>query len=420
MGQVAKTFRALASRNFRNLYFSSLIAHVGTWIHRAGQDWLVVEISDGSPAALGTVAGLQFLPLALFGLFAGLIVDRYDKRVVLAVATAVQLCASVTIGVLVLTNTITLELLYVLSFIFGTGTAFELPTRQAFVSELVPKASVSNAVSLNSLGFNVGRSIGPVLAGFLIATVWHHVGPLYIIHACTTLATLVVLPTLRRADYISFTPAPSGSKISEGIRYVLDRPDLSLVVVICIFAGLFSLNFQLLIAMLAKHDLGIAADGFGLLSSMIAIGAIAGATTAARLQRARLRYLVAAASLLGLLVATAALVPNIIAFGILMIPLGFCSLFVMATSNGLMQISSKPSIRGRLMSIYVVVIFSGTPVAAPIVGFLGDLIGVRAAIASGGLLLTLVSVLGSLLCARRLDVRPPWSKVDPELPPPTF
>ncbi|GAB3597059.1 MFS transporter [Microbacterium tumbae] len=407
-----RLFRALTIRNYRVMFFGSFIAHTGTWMHRVAQDWLVVELSDGSPEALGLVAAVQFLPLPLVGLFAGLLVDRVDKRYVLAAAVAVQLLVTIAISVLVLTATMTLAALAALSFVFGVATAFELPSRQSFVTELVPNPLVSNAVSLNSLSFNIGRSVGPAVAGFLLATVWNEVGPLYLVFCASTLATFVSLLLLRARDFVDRVVAPRGSSIGQALRYVRERPDLSLAVVVILFAGLFCLNFQVLIAMLARHDLAIGAGTFGVLSSVLAVGAMAGAVTAASLPRPRLRLLTISSAVLGMLVATAALSPTPLVLGIVLVPLGFTALLVLTSSNAVMQLAAPPTMRGRLMSVYVVVMFSGTPLGAPVVGYLGGLIGARWAIASGGIALTIATIVAALVCLKRLERRPPTTETD--------
>jgi len=403
-----RLFRALTIRNYRVMFFGSFIAHTGTWMHRVAQDWLVVELSNGSPEALGMVAALQFLPLPLVGLFAGLVVDRIDKRYVLALAVTVQFLVTLAISVLVLTSTMTLEVLALLSLIFGFATAFELPSRQSFVTELVPHHLVSNAVSLNSLSFNIGRSVGPAIAGFLLATVWNEVGPLYLVFCASTFATFASLLALRSRDLYNRAVAPRGSSIRQALRHVKERPDLSFVVTVMPFAGLFCLNFQVLIAMLARHDLALGPDTFGVLSSALAVGAMAGAVTAASLPRPRLRLLTISSVALGTLVVAAAFAPHPIVLGAILVPLGFTALLVLTSSNAVMQLAAPPTMRGRLMSIYVVVMFSGTPLGAPVIGYLGGVIGARSAIALGGIALTLATVIAAVICLKRIErPRPP-------------
>jgi len=397
-----RLFRALRVRNYRVMFLASFVANTGTWMNRVAQDWLVVELSDGSPYTIGLVTALQFLPLPLVGLFAGLIIDRVDKRIVLGVAVVVQLLVSAALAALVLTDTITLLWLGALVFIFGIATAFELPCRQSFISELVPQDLVPNAVSLNSLSFNIGRSIGPAVAGALIALVWASVGPLYVVYCVSTLATLAGLALLRPHEFVDRTLAPRGSRISQAIRRIRDSPELTFALTVILFAGLFCLNFQSLIAMLARRDLEIGSDIFGLLSSSFAAGAMCGAITAASLRRLQVRLLAISAIALGILVVAAALAPTPLVLGLILLPLGFCALLVMTSSNTTVQLSAPAGMRGRLMSVYVVVMFSGTPIGAPLIGAFGEMIGTRWAVAAAGALLILATSIAGMLCFRRL------------------
>lgn len=400
--EVIRLFRATRIRNFRIVLLGSLVAHTGTWIHRLAQDWLVIDLTEGSASALGMVAALQFLPLPLFGLLAGAAADRWSKRWVLATATVFQLLVSVMIGALVLTDRISLPSLAVLSFLFGVGTAFELPSRQSFVTELVGRDDISNAVSLNSLSFNVARVAGPVAAGMLIATVWHSVGPLYIVHALTTFSTLASLAMLRESEFFDRSAARVRGSIVDGLRYVKARPDLTFVVIVAAFAGLFGLNFQVLIAMLARRDLDLGADGLGIMSSLFAIGGVLGALASAGFSRARLRHLAGSATIFGVLIVLAAFAPNAAVFGVVVLPLGFFALAVLTSSNALMQASASAAMRGRVMSIYVVVIFLGTPVGAPAIGALAEWLGAPTAIAMGGFALVAVTVVSAAVTGRQL------------------
>lgn len=398
-------FNSLRVLNFRIYFLGGLIANTGTWIQRVAQDWLVLELSNNSPMALGLTTAVQFTPMVVLGLFAGAIADRISKRALIAIATMFQLLVSATLGILVITDRVEIWHVIVLAFLFGIGSALEIPTRQAFISELVPNPEVPNAVSLNSASFNAARIVGPVLGGLLIGLYFASTGPLFLIHGASMLATSISLLLLKGERLHGIVPKNErNGRLTEVFDSVRQRPDLLLVLAIMAVAGIFGLNYQMMIALLSREVFQLDAAGFGAMSSVMAVGAFAGALHAAHRSRASLRLLVLSTALFGIVIIVNAYTPNVLWFGISLFVLGYISLTVLTTATSLMQLSTSPSMRGRTMGLFVVIMFTGLPIGGPLIGGLAELFGIRFAVAVGGLTCVLVSVLGAAVTLRKMGV----------------
>ena len=396
-------FRSLRLRNFRIYFLGGLVANTGTWIQRVAQDWLVLQLTDNSPIALGVTTAVQFTPMIVLGLFSGAIADRISKRALLAMATTFHLLVSTTLGVLVLTETVQVWHVVALALLFGVGSSLEIPTRQAFISELVGKEVLPNAVSLNSASFNVARVVGPALGGLLIGLVFASTGPLFLVHAGSMLATVGSLALLRRDQLHSLVPIDQRTtRIREVFSELRGRADLQLVLVIVAVSGIFALNYQMLIALITTAEFGMDAAGFGAMSSLMAVGAIAGALSSARRARASLRLLVLASTAFGALIMLNAWMPTVPLFGASLVVLGYASLTVLTTATSLMQLSARPALRGRVMGLFVVVMFAGIPLGGPAIGALAELLGIRAAVGLGGLTCAIVSVVGAAITLSRM------------------
>ncbi len=426
---MSPTFHSLRRRNYRYYASGALVTNVGTWMQRIAQDWLVLQLTAGSATALGITTGLQFLPMLLFGMFGGVIADRFPKRRVLAVTNTFMATTALILGVLVLTGWVQVWHVYVLAFSLGLGTAIDNPARQSFVVEIVGKEDLPNAVGLNSASFNLARIMGPAAAGFLIAAFGGDAastGPVFLINALSYGAVIVALRAMNGAD---LRPSPrthrGRGQLREGVRYVLGRKDLTLVLVIVFFAGTFGLNFQIFTALMATQVFERGAEEYGLLGSILAIGSLSGALLAARRGRPRLRLLVGAAIAFGLFVMAAGLMPSYWVFAVSLIPVGFFALTLITSANATMQLGVDPLMRGRVMAFYMVVFFGGTPIGAPIVGLLAETFGARSALLAGGAITVLGTVIATALLASRekleirahLRPRPHMTVRDPALEP---
>jgi MFS family permease len=388
-------FRSLGFFNYRVWFAGSLVSNIGTWMQRTAQDWIVLtELTDQDAAAVGFTMALQFGPQLLLVPISGTIADRFDRRKLLVITQSVMALLGVGLGVLVITGLAELWHVYAFALGLGIAAAIDAPARQTFVAELVPEKHLSNAVSLNSASFNGARLAGPAVAGLLTAVIG--AGWVFMLNGLTFAATIAAIYLLRSSE---LRAAPRAKKergqFQQGLRYVRTRPDIIVVLIMVFIVGTFGFNFPIFTSTMASTEFGLGADAYGVLSSVMAIGSVAGALQAARRERPRMRWLVTASAAFGLACAVASVMPGPISFGIVLIAVGFCSLTMMTTANALVQTTTAPQLRGRVMAIYMAIFVGGTPVGAPVVGWIGNVAGPRATLliaAASGLLAAAVAV----------------------------
>jgi MFS family permease len=397
---MSPTFRALRIRNYRVYATGSVVSNTGTWMQRVAQDWLVLQLSGGSGVALGITTGLQFLPMLLLGPWGGMLADRYSKRRLLILTQAFMGSVAVVLGLLDVTNLVQVWHVYVLALLLGVGTAVDNPARQSFVGEMVGADDLPNAVGLNSASFNLGRVVGPALAGFLIVLVG--TGWVFLINALSFGAVIFALTRMRVVD---LTPAPRADRgrgqVREGVRYVWRRPDLLMIMIVAFFVATFGLNFQLTTALMATQVFDKGAGEFGVLGSIMAVGSLTGALLAARRGRPRLRLLILSAVAFGLVEVAAGLMPTYLLFAASLVPVGLTALTFITAANSTIQLSVDPAMRGRVTALYMVVFFGGTPLGAPLVGAVAEAFGPRWSLILGGLISAAAAMIGGLVLARR-------------------
>ena len=393
---MSPTFRALAHRNYRRYYAGGLVSNTGTWMQRVAQDWLVLLLSGNSGAALGITTGLQFLPILLLSPYAGAVADRFPKQRLLQLAQVLMAVPALALGVLAVTGLAQQWHVYLIALLFGIGTAFEAPVRQAFVSELVGPDDLSNAVGLNSASFNAGRIIGPGLAGLLIAALGSDVqatGVVILLNAASYGAVLLALRGMRDLPSRDGPVPRGGGMVVDGLRYVRSRPDLMLVLAVMFFVGTFGLNFQLTSALMATEVYGKGAQEYGVLGSTMALGSIAGALMSARRAAPRIRLVVAAALVFAAVEVAIGLMPTYLAFVLVTPLLGLSAMTMITSANTVMQLTVPAELRGRVMALYLMVFMGGTPLGSPLVGWVGEAFGARWSLVGGGL----ASALGTLV-----------------------
>ncbi|GII29245.1 MFS transporter [Planotetraspora mira] len=387
-------FRSLRNYNYRLFAAGGVVSNVGTWMQRTAQDWLVLDLTGGSGSALGVTVALQFLPVMLFGLWGGMLADRYPKRRVLVVAQTLMGLLALSMGVLVLTGSVQVWHVYVMAFTLGLVSCVEVPTRQSFVVEMVGRKDLPNAIALNSSTFNLARVVGPAVAGVLIY--WMGTGPIFLLNAVSFAAVITGLILMRGSELRSPEPVPRArGQLREGLRYVLERPDLLLPLLIVGFMAIFAQSFTTSIALMAREVYGAGASSFGIASSAFAVGALGGALLAARRVKQSRRFLLAGSACFGVFQIAAGLAPDYAAFLLLLVPAGMAMITVNTTANTMVQLGSSPEMRGRVMGIYVLVFTAGAPVGSPLVGWLAESAGPRVAVVIAGAL----SVVGVGLAA---------------------
>ena len=401
---MSPTFRSLSNRNYRLYASGAVVSNTGTWMQRVAQDWLVLQLTNNSGTALGITTGLQFLPILLLSPYAGLIADRFPKRRLLQVTQLMLAVPALALGLLALTGVAESWHVYVLAFVFGIGSAFDAPARQSFVSEIVGPDDLTNAVGLNSASFNLARMIGPALAGVLIAALGSGVpatGAVIVLNALSYGAVILSLQRMRERD---LRPAKREERhkgmIREGVQYTLARPDLMLILTIVFFAGTFGLNFQITSALMATEVFDKGASEYGLLGTTLAIGSLSGALLAARRVRIRHRLVILAAFAFGAAEIAAGLMPSYLTFALWTPVLGLASLTMITSANATFQVSVAPAMRGRVMALYMMVFMGGTPIGAPIIGWVGEMFGARWTLIGGGLATIAGTALAVLIYSR--------------------
>ena len=398
---MSPTFRALRIRNYRLSAVGGVVSNTGTWMQRVAQDWLVLQLHHGSAAeastALGLTTGLQFLPILLFTPYAGLVADRMPKRRLLQLTQAAMGVASLVLAVLALTDVVTTGMVFATAFAFGIGSAFDAPARQSFVSEMVGPDDLANAVGLNSASFNLARVMGPAFSGFLIAALGSGVratGLVILLNGISYLAVIAALQVMSVQELTPVARAPRGKgMIRDGVRYVRGRPDLMLILVAVFFAGTFGMNFQMTSALMATQVYDRGPAEYGLLGTTLAVGSLTGALLGARREgRPRQRLVVLAGLAFGSVEIVLGLMPSYLTFALLTPLLGLSLLTMLNAANTTVQLSVTPEMRGRVMALYMMLVMGGTPLGAPVVGWVGATFGARWTLIGGGAM-SLVGVL---------------------------
>lgn len=376
-GPVASTFRSLRNFNFRLWTAGSLVSNVGTWMQRVAQDWLVLtQLTHHDASALGIVMGLQFAPQLLLLPWTGSAADRLDQRKLLMFTQTTMGLLALALGCLTIAGVIRLWHVFVFAFLSGCAAALDAPVRQTFVAAMVGDQDLANAVALNSTSFNAAQMIGPAAAGLLIAEVG--IGWAFVVNGLSFAAVLVSMAFFRRSELqISIRADRKRSGFIEGLRYVWRRPDLRAILIMLFLIGTFGLNFPIFISTMAVNVFHSDARGFGLLSSIMAIGTVSGALFAAGRQKPGMVTLLVGAAVFGFSCTLGAVAPGYWWFAGALTIIGASALIFANGTNSMMQLSTEPAMRGRVMALRVGIALGGTPIGAPIVGWVANHFGPR-------------------------------------------
>lgn len=408
----AATFKSLSIRNFRLYFTGQAISLLGTWMQRVAQAWLVLELT-GSGTAVGTVTAFQFLPILLLAPMGGLIADRHDKRRILYFSQSLAGLSAIGLGVAVLTGAVELWIVYVSAGALGISAAFDTPARQTFVEEMVGRSQLTNAVSLNSTLVNAARIVGPAIAGFLIVGVG--IGWCFIINGLSYISLIVALLVMDSSQLNPPTiSARSPRQLRDGFRYAMRTPEVRTPLILLAVAGLFIYEYQVILPLFARFTFGGDAQTFAAMTSAMGIGAVVGGLLVASKTNQSPASLARTGLVFGALQLIVAVAPTLwLAYASLAI-VGGASVTFIALGNSTLQLTSQPAMRGRVMGIYVVAFFGTTPVGAPLMGWFGEHLGPRYALALGG-----VALIGAALYALpRLGRDPLIGIVTEPSPPP--
>ncbi|GAB2661123.1 MFS transporter [Kribbella swartbergensis] len=414
------TFSALQVRNFRLLVSGLLVSSTGGWIQRIAQDWLVLTIT-GSATAVGITTALQFLPTLLLGLYGGVIADRFPKRKVLLVTQTMMGTGAAVLAVLAFTGQVQVWQVYALALFLGLATAVDNPTRQSFVTELVGKDRVRNAISMVSSTFQLGSLIGPALGGVLLGALG--TGWAFALNAITFFASISALLMMRESEMPGLQAARRASAgmrirdgLRDGVRYALDEPAVRWAIALVGIYGMFAISLPVTLTAFADRVFHTGATGYGVLNSVVAVGALAGALLSARRVRTpRLRNLVCIASLLAVTQILAAIQPSLWTFIPLLSAMGMATLMFLTAAQSMVQLTTPDGLRGRVSGIYNLVFIGGGAIGGPLVGFLAQNVGARSSLLLSGLIPAVATIAIALRLRRdgrlRLVVvrtRSPW------------
>ncbi len=386
------TFAALSVRNYRRYYAGQAISLIGTWMQMTAQSWLVLTLTH-SGAALGAIVALQTLPVLLLAPYGGVIADRIDKRKLMIGLQSAMGVQALVLGALTVTGAVRVWEVGVLAALLGLNNAFENPARQSFMLELVGVDHLRNAVTLNSVLVNVARTIGPAVAGVLIATVGE--GICFFLNAGSFVSVVFSLLTMDQTALSPTPPTPRArGQLRDGLRYVRSTPGLAVPLLMMAAVGCLTYEFQVSLPVMASRGLHVGATGYGFMTAAMGVGAVIGGLMVAARGRTGVGPLVLAASAFGVAMTLATLAPTL-AFALVALALaGSASISFMSTGNSTLQLTAEPSMRGRVMSLWFVAFQGSTPIGGPIVGGVMELLGARAGLGLGAITCFVVALAG--------------------------
>lgn len=383
------TFASLAVRNYRLYFAGAAISNNGTWMQRIAQDWLVFSLT-GSGLAVGITTALQFGPMLVLGLYGGVLADRYPQRRILVATQLGQMFCAIALAAFTFTGTITAELIYVVALALGIITTLDNPARQSFVGVMVPPKLLPNAVALNSGNFNLARLTGPAIAGVLVAAVG--AGWAFALNALSFVAMLTALVLM---DPAQFQQSPRGRRgpgaLHEGLSYVKDHPRIMVTLVLVLFIGTFGYNFPIILTAYTGHVFTGDSALYGVLNSMMAVGSVFGALVAARAEAVSPLRVQATAGLFGAVMIVLSLMAPLWAFMAVLVVTGLFAVSFNAMANATVQIEADPALRGRVMSLYFVLMMGTTPLGSLLTGWITDTWGAPAALQVSGIICLLAA-----------------------------
>ena len=400
---INKTFASFGVRNFRLYFFGQGVSLCGTWMQTIALSWLVLQLTH-SGTKLGFVVAAQFLPVLLFGLWGGVIADRFNKRHILYVTQTLSGLLALTLGLLVVSHSIQLWMVFVLAACLGLVNAIDNPSRQTFVLEMVGRDLLKNAVTLNSTIVNAARIIGPAIAGVLIATAG--IGTCFLVNAASYIAVLIALVSM---DQGLLRPSPrsisASGQIRAGLKYVWSIPQLKSTLIMMFIIGTFAYEFPVVFPLLATVTLHGNAGTYSAMMAATGIGAVFGGLYTAGRSNTGKYQLVWAAALFGFSILFASFMPSLASVLLVLVVVGALSVLFIALGNTMLQLTSKPQMRGRVMSLWAIAFAGTTPIGGPIIGFISDHFNPRVGLAIGGFSAVVASCIGFFVFTRASRLR---------------
>lgn len=398
-GVARRTFQSLHVRNYRLFFFGQMTSQTGTWMQQVAQIWLVLRITN-SPVAAGLTTAFQFTPTLLVGAWGGLVADRFDKRRVLMMNAAISGVLAFILFGLAASGVIQVWMVWTLAASLGLVNAIDNPVRQSFVVEMVGPDDLPNAVGLNGAVMTGSRVVGTAAAGALIAGIG--ITPCFLINAVSYAAVITGLwimhpDELHRAGLVQ----RARGQLREGVRYVWATPELRRPLLMLMVIGMLAYNFQITLALMARFVFNAGGGTFGALSSVMACGSVVGSLVSASQSRPTQRRLMGAALILGTLIVIAASAPNLPLEMVALVPMGALTVFFITTMNSVVQLNSRPDMRGRVMALYSVLLLGSTPIGGPLVGWIGQRFGARFSLGIGGVAAIFTAAVALVAAHRR-------------------
>jgi MFS family permease len=389
-----ETFSSLLVRNYRLYYIGQIISTSGTFMQSVAQAWLVLKLTN-SGTALGLVTALQYFPILFLGPYGGIIADRFPKRKILYFTQSISGALALILGGLVVTDLIRVWMVYILAFCLGLVTVFDNPTRQTFYVELVGPDNLRNAVTLYSTLVNLARIIGPAISGVLIATVG--LAPCFLINGVSYVAVVIMLSMMHTDELHITPPVPRArGQIREGFKYVASTPTLLSILSMMAIIGMLTFEFQVSLPLIAQNTFNGDAGSYAFLTSSMGFGAAIGGIFFASRKSGMPVKIANAAFLFGLAVLAAACMPSLLLTGLAMMVVGICSINFSSLGNSILQLTSSPQMRGRVMSFWSIAFLGSTAIGGPIVGWFAEAAGARWGLALGGLAALAAAALGMI------------------------
>ena len=394
-----QTFSSLGNPNYRRYFTGQAISMTGTWMQIVAQSWLVLQLS-GSATALGVVTSIQTLPMLFLGPYSGLLADRFDKRKLLIATQAVSAALAAGLGVLTLSGHAELWHVMVFAALLGLGNCLTNPARSAFTSEMVGPDELRNAVSLNSVLVNCARAVGPAIAGVVIAA--GGTGVCFLSNAASFLAVIFSLATL---DVSRLYRAPrtrrAPGQVREGLAYVRRTPNLLVPLVMLAIVGCLAYEFQVVLPVVARDSFGNGAETYGFMTAAMGVGAVVGGLYVAARGKTGLPVLVRSATLFTIVLSAAAVAPTLWLELVVLFFVGAVSVGFLSQGVSTLQLGSDPSMRGRVVALWLVALQGTTPIGGPIAGVVTEYLGGRAGLVLAAAACAVAAVIGWLVVRSR-------------------
>lgn len=409
MNLIEKKFTSLRHKNFRNFWTLEIFSLFGVWIQSASQSWLVYQLTD-SPFLLGLVTAMQFMPVLLFSLFAGVIVDSYPKRKVLLITQHCLCIMAFILGALVLSGTIAYWHIIVFALILGVVNTFDMPARQSIIVDFVEKEDLMNAVSLNSTVFNVARMIGPAIAGILIKNMENddsiynigNDGSIYNIGYCFIITAILYIPVILFLFRVKINEKTTKVNITrifhdvgDGIKHILSKKVLYVLIFLVMMIGIFALNYSIFVPVLAKDVLKMDSKGYGNLMAALGLGAFLGSIFMSLKKKGEpsIKIIMTSVAVVSVLLILSGYATSFISAAILLALTGFFNNIFFTNANSMLMLNSDDEFRGRVMSIYTLAFGGTSPIGNLFSGTIIDKFSVKSAfLACGFSIIIIVSV----------------------------